>query len=444
MQRLIRRLESPDRSERLAAAASIGASISCGEITRPSTNEVNNHVHTIYSFSPYSPSSAAYRAWEAGLQTVGIMDHDSIAGGEEMLDASASIGIASTVGFELRVTMTGTAVEGRRINNPDSNNIAYIAVHGIPRGSIGRVDRFLDSVRDARNRRNRSMCRRLNELTADWGLPAIDYERDVYDASRAAEGGSITERHLLFALARIVVDRFGRGPEVVRFLKETAAITAPRRVEEYLEDAANPHYLYDLLGVFKVSLVPRIYLQPDSFECVPVRDALAFAESIGAVSAYPYLGDVTDSPTGDKKPERFEDSYLDELFVELKRLGFRAVTYMPPRNTEAQLERIRRLCRRHGLMEISGVDINSSRQSFNCPEIARPGFVHLTRAAWALIAHEKLADVDPRYGFFRPDNPWADESLDRRMDLYAEIGASMDPRRPDSIVSAAEKLRNRL
>lgn len=38
----------------------------------------NNHIHTVYSFSPYSPTAAVYMARAYGLETAGIMDHDSI------------------------------------------------------------------------------------------------------------------------------------------------------------------------------------------------------------------------------------------------------------------------------------------------------------------------------------------------------------------------------
>ena len=34
-----------------------------------------------------------------------------------------------------------------------------------------------------------------------------------------------------------------------------------------------------------------------------------------------YLGDVGESPTGDKKAERFEDAYLDELMPALREMG---------------------------------------------------------------------------------------------------------------------------
>jgi len=41
---------------------------------------INNHIHTTYSFSPYSPTAAVYAARMEGLCTAGIIDHDSISG----------------------------------------------------------------------------------------------------------------------------------------------------------------------------------------------------------------------------------------------------------------------------------------------------------------------------------------------------------------------------
>ncbi|HOU10977.1 MAG TPA: hypothetical protein PLD68_09825, partial [Clostridiales bacterium] len=92
---------------------------------------------------------------------------------------------------------------------------------------------------------------------------------------------------------------------------------------------------------------------------------------------------------GDKKSQAFEDSYLDLLFDVIARLGIRAVTYMPSRNNAAQLERLQRLCREMGMIEISGEDINSPRQSYICPQLAQPRFSHLIAATWNLIEREK-------------------------------------------------------
>ena len=81
---------------------------------------------------------------------------------------------------------------------------------------------------------------------------------------------------------------------------------------------------------------------------MPVKAALEFADEIGAISAYAYLGDVAQSVTGDKRAQSF-DSYLDELFSIISELGLRAVTYMPSRNTEEQLGVCARCAARYAL-----------------------------------------------------------------------------------------------
>jgi hypothetical protein len=139
---------------------------------------------------------------------------------------------------------------------------------------------------------------------------------------------------------------------------------------------------------------------------------------------------VGESPTGDKKAEKFEDDFIEELFAKLSRLGYRAIAYMPPRNTAEQLCRVRRLCTEWGFMEISGVDINSSRQSFNCPEVLQPESRHLLDTTWALIAHERLASLNDSLGLFSQKNPLAG-NLQRRLAVYAAVGKKLDLHRPD-------------
>ena len=395
--------------------------------------EVNNHVHTTYSFSPYTPAAAAERALAAGLAAVGIMDHDSVGGAGEMADAGRRLGIATTAGVELRVSAAGTALAGRTINNPDSPGLLYVMLHGIPARRLAEVSAFLEPIRASRERRTARMTERLNALLPDLGLRPLDFARDVRAISRADAGGTITERHLLFALAGRILETAGRGPRLNEWVRDRLGMAVPARLAALLADPVNPFLAYDLLGVLKSGFIGRIFLQPDGGECPPVADVVRLGVSVGAIPCYGYLGDVGESPTGDKKAEHFEDAWLDELAVEVKRLGFRAIAYMPPRNTPEQLTRVRGLCAVHGFMEISGVDINSPRQSFNCPEVLRPDFVHLVDATWALIAHEKLQALGGRYGLFHPDNPLADRALAERIAAYASIGRRIDPRNPSRI-----------
>ena len=431
MQNIISKLNAPTKEERLSNAIEVRALIDNGSIKLPAlTDEVNNHVHTIYSFSPYSPTAAAWGAMQAGLQAVGIMDHDSVSGIDEMLQAGAILGIATTAGCEIRVSMRGTMMETKSTNYPGVTGFSYIALHGIPANAINACKEFLLPMQNARNERNKKMVDKLNSLIIPFGLTAIDFNEDVYNQSMACEHGSITERHILAALSRKMINHFGKGADLISFVVNELKQKISPKIESQLLDADNPHYLYDLLGILKAEFAESFFITPNEDECIPVKKAIAFADSIGAISAYAYLGDVTESPTGDKKAEKFEDEYLDDLIITLKELGFRAVTYMPPRNTISQLHRIRNLCEKYDLMQISGVDINSSRQTFNCKEILDPQFNNLIVATWALIGHEKFSTINPGNGLFSENAIAKFPLLKDRLSAYCEIGSSLDSSAP--------------
>lgn len=424
-------LDSKSIEERLKAVLELGESVRRGVVP---TDEVNNHVHSIYSFSPYSPTQIAVKAAQAGLQTVGIMDHDSVSGCVEFLEACKAVNMASTVGCEIRVNMDGTSVAGRKTNNPDEPNVSYIAFHGIPKNQLDAVRKFLEPIHEARISRGRKEVGKLNTLLADRGAPILDFDADVMAISEAAVGGSITERHILYALSLKLIKMHGKGLALVNFIEGPMQVTIAGTLRDLLLDIDNPHYAYDLLGAFKATFVPEFFIESGYDECISVFDAVKFANTIGAIPVYAYLGDVGESPTGDKKVEKFEDDFLDELIPEVAQIGFKAVTYMPPRNTKEQLFRLQKLCRENGLMEISGVDINSSRQSFNCPILLEPEFRHLATAAWALIAHEKLAEADPKLALFSSDNPMASLALEQRIEKYSEIGKQIDHTQPEKAI----------
>lgn len=345
------------------------------------TGDVNNHIHTFYSFSPYSPTKAVWMAYQSGLTTAGIMDHDSVAGCREFIEAGEIVGIATTIGVECRADFSSTKLNNKRINNPDQATIAYMALHAIPHGKIERVAEFFKPYTIERNKRNIAMIEKINELVP----MELDFERDVVPLSKLNEGGSITERHILFALAKKIIQN---KADVVGYLKNDLKIALSEKVEGFLTDKSNQYLEYDLLGVLKSDLVEKFYIDATA-ECPDVTEVIALAKEVGAIAAYAYLGDVGNSVTGDKKTQKFEDDYLDLLFEELNRLGFNAVTYMPTRNTLEQLLRIKELCKKYNLMEISGEDINSPRQVFICEALKNQIFSNLVDSTWALIRHER-------------------------------------------------------
>lgn len=390
---LSEQLNAPEKAERLEALKGLRAMLDAGEIQEPArTTDTNNHVHTTYSFSPYSPSAAVYYAYMSGLCTVGIIDHDSISGAREFIEAGEIMRITTTIGCEVRVSFADTPMNGRVLNNPDEPTVAYIALHGLPHNKIDELDALLSQIREKRNERNRKQVDILNGIIAPYGL-SLDFDADIVPISMAHEGGSITERHILYALTKKLIEKYGRGEKLIAFLENEMGIELKGSVRGMLEDTDFYAYEYDVLNVLKSNLVPKFFIAggEDSF---PVKRVVDYARNLGVIPTYCYLGDVAESPTGDKKAQKFEDEFLDDLFPLVKELGFEAIAYMPSRNTMEQLTRVMDKCKEYEFFEISGEDINQPRQSFICLKQRDDAFKHLSDNTWALVGHENAATAD--------------------------------------------------
>lgn len=407
--------------ERLEALAELKKAIDRGEIETPEKGIfVNNHIHTSYSFSPYTPTSAVFYAWKAGLRTAGIMDHDSVGGIREFIRAGEIMEMPITCGFECRVNVEGTPLLGRKINNPDQKSCAYLAMHGIPHQNVDKAEAVLAGVREKRNARNRKMCEKITELVKDAGI-TLDFDTDVYPLSMAHEGGSVTERHICYGLTKKITSRYPDRAEACDFIEKICGKPLGDKTRQKLLDAPESFYEYDILGVLKGHLVEKFYVDATD-ECMNIREFTALAKELGAISAYAYLGDVGESPTGDKKAQKFEDDYIELLFDTLADCSFSAVTYMPSRNTKEQLARVMKLCDERGLYQISGEDINSPRQSFICEALADPAYAHLRTATYALIGHEMAASEEASKSMFSDETKAAHPTLEERVAIYSSLG----------------------
>ena len=377
---ILNKLNAPTKAERLSNLAEV-----LKETTFPPMvpQYINNHIHTTYSFSPYSPTAAVYAARMEGLCTAGIIDHDSISGAEEFLEAAKLVDMPVTIGMEARISMEGTRLEGRRTNNPDQVGVSYMTIQGVPHDKIDTLTEFFRPYQAARHARNRKMVERINALLPEI---ALDYDKDVLPLSMAAENGGVTERHLMYALANKLVAQVGKGQAMVEKLAQMGLNLSEKQTAQML-DTEYAFYEYDLLGILKSAFVPQIFIDATD-ECPKLPDMVRLCKDIDAYLCYAYLGDVGNSVTGDKKAQKFEDDYLDDVFECLKEEGVGAVTYMPTRNTPQQLERLRGLCDQYGMFQISGEDINSPRQGFIIKAMENPMFQNLIDATWKLIAHE--------------------------------------------------------
>jgi hypothetical protein len=277
-----------------------------------------------------------------------------LGGAREFRRAARLAEIGATCGFELRVSLAGTSLGSRRVNSPDQKGVAYMAFHSVRGRYFDAAQNRLAPLRERRNERNRQITANAVKETG----VSLDFDADVLPLSQYHDGGTVTERHILFALAKKLLPEAGDAEQ------------------------------YKLLGKLKAELIPKIFV-PATDELMTIEEAVDFAKGIDAILCYPYLGDVTNSPTGDKKAAKYEDDFLEELITFMRDHGVSGITFMPSRNTPEQLERLMALCDKYGLRQISGEDINSPGQSILCEELKNPRFRHLRDETWKLVEREE-------------------------------------------------------
>ena len=113
---------------------------------------IDLHLHTTASDGDLSPGDVVSRAWHAGLRTIAITDHDTIAGVAEAQHAGEALGVRVIAGVEV------TAVQDGR----DVHVLAYF----VDPASTGLLT-FLSGQRADRTSRIREMAGRLEGL----GMP---------------------------------------------------------------------------------------------------------------------------------------------------------------------------------------------------------------------------------------------------------------------------------
>lgn len=422
LEKTVAQLNAWEKKERLQAVKDLKAAVDRGDI--PSVKrigECDNHIHSQFSFSPYSPSMIAWKAYLAGLDTCGLVDHESVAGAGEFQEACRILGIVPTIGFEVRMNWDSTPLKGQKFNNPDQCSVGYFPVHGVPLQSLEKVEAFLAPIRAAREKRNRKMTRKVSEYMSPFGI-SLDFDRDVIPVSRWEQKGTITERHILFATAEKLTEKCGKGQPLLDFMEHKLRLKVPVKARDYLLDTDSDIYMYDLTNVLKGYFSDYMYVDASHEETPDVQTAIPYLNSLGCIVTYTYLGDVRgNSVTGDKKPQKFEDDILDEMFACLSSYGMRGFSYAPTRNSPDQVERVRALCRTYGMLEVCGEDINQPRQPLICQQSSEEDRIFFNDSTWAIIGHEKMTAKDLRCSIISDETAEKYPELKARIRVYKEI-----------------------
>ncbi|OIQ61711.1 PHP domain-containing protein [Neomoorella thermoacetica] len=136
------------------------------------------HTHTTASDGQLRPAKMVRLARERGLTALGITDHDTVSGLAEALAAGREVGLKVIPGIEL-----STEWEGREI---------HLLGYGLD-WEQGELMAFLETMRQARQRRNLKIVARLRDL---------GYNLTMADVAREAKGETTGRPHIAAALVQ--------------------------------------------------------------------------------------------------------------------------------------------------------------------------------------------------------------------------------------------------
>jgi len=399
------KLSDSDKFVRLNALKSLVQSLKSGELRRESSDGgISNHIYTTYSFSPYTPSKAAFMGYMSGLETIGIIDRDSVGGAKEFLAACDMLGIAATFGAESLVDFSSTNLKDVQLNCPEQPSLGYCVLHGIPHQSIDRFSAYFEYYSEKRSERLKKMTEKYNEMFSKNGI-ILDFEKDVASLATVSDGGVITEEHLLLGFANKILERFDKGEDVIEFFLGELELELSDEQKRFLRDKFNPGYELDMVDVLRQDLL-SMWTDADE-ECPSVEEFAKIAKETGAILAYSYAGT--------------EEVSLSELLPILKKSGFNGISYQPSKLTSEQLCEIRSLCNEYEFLQINGEFINRPRQPFAEEKSNTSEFDYLKNTSWAIIGHEKAASVNVEFGMFSKKIIQKFPTLQERIDYFSYL-----------------------
>jgi hypothetical protein len=421
-EKLEQRLDSFDAAERKQALLSLLDQVKTGKIALPEPGRfVNIHCHTFFSYNAYgySPTKFAWLARKAGLAVAGTTDFDVLDALDEFREAGRLLGLKGCSGLETRVFVPEFAT--RVINSPGEPGISYHMGVGFPTSKVPASQRkFLKSLKDTAQQRNRDLMQRVNQYLNPVEL---DYERDVLTLTPA---GNATERHMCLAYARKAREIFGPGDDLAAFWSEKLGTDAKKLG---LPEGR------DLTNTIRSKTMKRGgvgYVPPDKGSFPLMADTNRFILAAGGMPVHTWLDGTSDG-----------EQAIEELLDVAMSTGAVAINVIPDRNYTpgSQDQKVKNLyqvievARKRHLVVVEGTEMNSPGQKFvddfDTAELAPLLPVFLT-GAHIVYAHSVLQ----RQCGLGYTSAWADrhfETAERKNAFFEEVGATLKPQQEDAL-----------
>lgn len=368
----------------------------------PSGDEAALNVHTHYSFSPYSPSLAAYSAYKRAVSIACVCDYATVAGVKEFFAACKLLGVLPLAGVEI------TALNGET---------AYpVSIYGLSDKDCREFEPFLRSFRESRVESARLATEQINRRFKKAGV-SIDFDKDVLAGIKSRKGATVTYKHIYYAMSQKLIDKYGQGKPLADCVRYKLCVDMQESEYNLLCDGKNPFYIYDLV------LALRANLHFSSLDGLPpLSEVLKNANERGLIVACEFK-----SSSGWLENAALEQKSRAELIEfadKAKALGFNAVCISHKNATEKTLTAYAEILESKEMLVLPLERIEYPRSKFEnqLPKSLKGVFA---RSAYAVAGNAASAAENEGDGLFSQKTVQNCPDFSQRVGIFASIGKRM-------------------
>ena len=329
----------PDRDSLMKSARQVG------DMTPV---KVNNHIHTLYSFSAFeSMTQAVHMAVEEDVRVLGINDFYVTDGYAEFIETCMARGIFPLLNIELIGISSKEQENGIRVNDPNNPGRTYISGKGLAHPSIlpdGQRQK-LDRVIGESNRQVEAMVGLLNEWLTRQN---VDIRITIEEIMKNLAVNLLRERHVA-KMVRLKVEEMANSD--TEFYDIMKAICGGRSPEKEREDIAGTE---EELRARLLKAGAPAFVPEDERAFLPLEEIIAVIRDAGGIPTYPLLLDGA----GGQVTE-FENN-KEQLLESLQERGFRSIEFIPLRNRPEKLEEYTDFFYREGFSVSFGTEHNTT------------------------------------------------------------------------------------
>lgn len=365
--------------------------------------EVNLNIHTNSSFSPYTPSLAAYMAYKSGVKVACACDYGTDFANEEFIYACNALGISAINGFEV------TLVD-------DSNKEILASFYALTPECVQEFEPLLLSFREQCVQRAKIVCDKINKKLRKYDM-SLNFEKDVYKYVKGKKGATLTLKHVYMATAIKLEQKFEKGRKLAEFLRTTLCLDILEGEYNLLCDANNPFYRYDLISALRHNFGSvEAGLKPPS-----LSDYMVIAKKYGAAVAYEY-----NAPNNWLKNQTESEQTLRDFELEIenaKKMGFNVICISAKNLSASMIIEFIKAIEKREMLAVFSEKTEYPRNHFGCvaPSSCR---AYLEKCAYALLGSEISLNINPDDGLFSNKSVKKCPDFKNRINLFAQIGKS--------------------